>query len=37
MGKNQGEETEIKPFSDEAESSTGHGAKKERQQAKILT
>lgn len=37
MGKRQEEETEIKPYSDEAESSTGHRAKKEIQQAKILT
>lgn len=31
------EELEIKPFSDEAGSSAGHRAKKEIQQAKILT
>lgn len=28
MGRNQEEETEIKPFSDEPESNAGHRAKK---------
>lgn len=36
MGK-QGEETEIKAFSDGAESSTGPRAQDELQHAKILT
>lgn len=37
MGKHQEEKSEIKPSSDEAESRTGHRAKKETQQAEILT
>lgn len=37
MGKHQEEGAEIKPFSDEAESNTGHRAKKEIRRVKILT
>lgn len=35
MGKHEGKG--IKPFSDEAESNTGHRAQEEIQQVKILT
>lgn len=34
-GKHGEEEAEIKPFSDDAESNTGHGAKKKKKSNKL--